>query len=124
MTKCTNCNKDIGKIGVMSPTLNKKRRNLCITCAKKFYTYPELDEMTKRKKIENKVLTVKSHYGFVVIKKKDLLKLVSSQKKDLIQRIEGLKDVAFYAEIPKEHLKLFDYGFHQALSDVIEEIKK
>ena len=46
---CTNCGKEIKRIGVMSPTLNKKRRCMCIDCAKKIYTYPEIE----RKQNEN-----------------------------------------------------------------------
>jgi hypothetical protein len=39
---CTSCGKEIKRIGVMSPTLNAKRRCMCMACSKKIYTYPEL----------------------------------------------------------------------------------
>jgi len=32
---CTNCNKPMGKIGTMMPTLNKKHREMCMSCTKK-----------------------------------------------------------------------------------------
>jgi DNA-directed RNA polymerase subunit RPC12/RpoP len=42
---CTNCGKEIKRIGVMSPTLNAKRRCMCMACSKKIYTYPDLNEL-------------------------------------------------------------------------------
>ena len=46
---CTNCGKEIKRIGVMSPTLKKKERNMCMNCAKKIYTYPDLDKLIANK---------------------------------------------------------------------------
>ena len=42
INNCTNCGKEIKGMGVMSPTLNKKHRNVCLDCGKKVFTYPEL----------------------------------------------------------------------------------
>jgi DNA-directed RNA polymerase subunit RPC12/RpoP len=44
INNCTNCGKEIKGMGVMSPTLNKKHRNVCLDCGKKVFTYPELEE--------------------------------------------------------------------------------
>src|SRR3990167_2227986 len=32
---CTNCGQEIGKIGVLSPTTDPKKRNQCLNCAEK-----------------------------------------------------------------------------------------
>ena len=48
-TKCTNCGLPIGKMGVLSPTLDLKRRNQCPKCAREFMTNKQqgdLIEMT------------------------------------------------------------------------------
>ena len=48
---CTNCGKPIGKLGIASPTLDKKRRNQCLTCAEEMLSM-ESKKVTiiKRKK--------------------------------------------------------------------------
>lgn len=33
--RCSNCGKFIGKIGVLSPNSNAKKRNMCLECVKK-----------------------------------------------------------------------------------------
>ena len=35
-TLCSNCGKPIGKIGVMSPTIDEMRRQQCVECADKW----------------------------------------------------------------------------------------
>ena len=51
--KCTNCGKEIKGVGVMSPTLNAKRRCMCMSCAKQVYTYPEIDKIRSRSQLDN-----------------------------------------------------------------------
>ena len=60
MTKCTNCGKEIEKVGVMMPTLNPKERNRCMSCfeetaAPKEYTatfsgkrYEQLERLSEK----------------------------------------------------------------------------
>ena len=46
--KCSNCGGDIGAMGVMSPTLEKKRRHQCMKCAtewmKELHTTKTMDD--------------------------------------------------------------------------------
>mgnify|MGYP001607606244 CR=1 FL=1 len=35
-TKCTNCGLPVGKMGILSPTLDEKRRNQCPKCAREW----------------------------------------------------------------------------------------
>ena len=45
--RCSNCGKEIIKVGIMSPTLNEKQRNMCISCVKKLWTLDLVDSCDK-----------------------------------------------------------------------------
>ena len=49
-TKCTNCGLPIGKMDVLSPTLDPKRRNQCPKCAREWmWRAPQVSNMTNHK---------------------------------------------------------------------------
>ncbi len=90
--KCTNCNKEIVGMGVMSPTLKKKRTNMCLDCAKKFYTYPELEDL-KNKPEEWEIEFEKQYHKYIVDDKgeqhlnKDYIKITTGNAHKFIQEL-------------------------------------
>ena len=58
MTKCTNCGKEITGYSVMQPSLDEKKRCMCIECYEKLIYCNNCKQMTNHKEIKLPLVTL------------------------------------------------------------------